>query len=76
MLVPLVGGVILGNLPYLGFPQVSAEVELWYLRAYFVFAMVAYFNWAFFVTDRICRYLDINCLTITPRLLSKGTETG
>ena len=76
LLVPLVGGAVLGNLPYFGLSQVSANVELWYLRAYFAFATVAYFNWAFFVIGRICKYLDINCLTITPRLLHKGTETG
>lgn len=76
MLAPLVGGAVIGNLPYFGIPQVSAEAELWYLRAYFVFAAVAYFRWALLVTGAICRYLDINCLTITPRLLPKGTETS
>ena len=76
MLAPLVGGAVLGNLPYIGLPQVSATTELWYLRGYFAFAAVAYFNWAIFVINRICTYLDINCLTITPRLLHKGTVTG
>ncbi|KAG8527137.1 uncharacterized protein KY384_008566 [Bacidia gigantensis] len=70
MLIPLIGGGVLVNLPpLLAFPPVSAITELWYLRAYFVFALVAYFRWALLVTGSICEYLDINCLTITPRLL-------
>jgi len=64
MLWPLIGGAIIGNLPYLGLPGVSPEVELWYLRGYFVFAVVAYFRWAFLVINSICSYLGINCLTI------------
>jgi ethanolaminephosphotransferase len=64
MLTPLVGGAILGNLPRLGLPQVSAVAELWYLRGYFVFALIVYFRWAFLVIDSICSYLGINCLTI------------
>jgi ethanolaminephosphotransferase len=67
MLVPLLGGAVLGNLPRIGLPAVSAEVELWYLRAYFVFAMVAYFRWALLVINSICAYLGINCLTITDK---------
>ena len=71
-LYPLIGGAILVNLPpLLGYEPVSAEVELWYLRAYFVFATIVYFTWAFRVINSICNYLDINCLTITKRLLPK-----
>ncbi|MCJ1384345.1 hypothetical protein MMC17_007461 [Xylographa soralifera] len=68
MLVPLVGGAVLINLPYLGFAGISAVQELWYLRAYFVFAVVAYFRWALLVINSICSYLGINCLTITEKL--------
>lgn len=64
MLWPLVGGAVLGNLPVFGFEPVSASVELWYLRAYFVFALVVYFRWAFLVIDAICSYLGIRCLRI------------
>lgn len=67
MLVPLLGGAVLGNLPRIGLPAITAEVELWYLRAYFVFAMVAYFRWALLVISSICAYLGINCLTITEK---------
>jgi len=67
MLVPLVGGALLVNLPRFGLPAASPAVEIWYLRAYFVFAVTAYMRWAFLVIDRICRYLDINCLTIKTR---------
>lgn len=64
MLTPLVGGAILGNLPRVGLPQLPAYLELWYLRGYFVFAMIVYFRWAFLVINSICSYLGINCLTI------------
>ncbi|KAL8971753.1 MAG: hypothetical protein Q9197_003106 [Variospora fuerteventurae] len=67
MLAPLIGGAVLGNLPLLGLSAVTASVELWYLRAYFVFALVVYFRWALLVIHSICDYLGINCLTITPK---------
>ncbi|MCJ1313052.1 hypothetical protein MMC25_006728 [Agyrium rufum] len=67
MLAPLIGGAVLANLPYLGLSRISAVQELWYLRAYFVFALVVYFRWAFLVITSICNYLGINCLTITPK---------
>lgn len=65
MLVPLIGGAVLGNLPRIGLPAVSAHVELWYLRAYLAFALIVYFRWALLVINSICTYLGINCLTIT-----------
>ncbi|RKF80062.1 putative CDP-alcohol phosphatidyltransferase class-I family protein C22A12.10 [Golovinomyces cichoracearum] len=64
MLSPLVGGALLGNLPRIGLPAVSATIELWYLRAYFIFAMIVYFRWAFLVISSICSFLGISCLTI------------
>lgn len=64
LLTPLIGGTALGNLPLLGLPPVSAWVELWYLRAYFFFALVAYMHWALLVINRITTFLGINCLTI------------
>jgi ethanolaminephosphotransferase len=67
LLVPLVGGALLTNLPRLGFSAIDPTVELWYLRAYFVFAISAYMRWAYVVIDKICAYLDINCLTIKRR---------
>ena len=68
MLAPLVGGAVIFNAPYIGLSSLSATMELWYLRAYFVFAVVVYFRWALLVINSICSYLDINCLTITDRL--------
>lgn len=65
MLIPLVGGAVLANLPRIGLSPISAEAELWYLRAYLVFATVVYFRWALLVINSICAYLGINCLTIT-----------
>ena len=80
MLAPLIGGAFIVNLPYLGFPRMGVEAELWYLRAYFVFAVVVYFRWALLVINSICSYLGINCLTITeksaPGQLKKPTENG
>lgn len=64
VLLPLVGGAILTNLPYLGYESITPEFELLYLQAYFGFAAIVYGNWAWRVIDNICRFLDINCLTI------------
>ncbi|KAJ5630456.1 uncharacterized protein N7484_010556 [Penicillium longicatenatum] len=61
---PLIGGAVLANLPRLGFPMVSAWVEVWYLRLYLVFAFVIYMHWAVLVINRITTFLGINCLTI------------
>lgn len=67
LLVPLLGGALLGNLPRLGLPAVHATTELWYLRGYFAFAAVVYGRWAVLVISSICDYLGINCLTITEK---------
>ncbi|KAL2216275.1 sn-1,2-diacylglycerol cholinephosphotransferase [Thermoascus aurantiacus ATCC 26904] len=64
LITPLIGGAFLGNLPRFGLPMVSATIELWYLRAYLVFAFVAYMHWALLVINRITTFLGINCLTI------------
>lgn len=61
---PLVGGAIATNTPRFGLPGLSPQVELYWLYAYFVFAVVVYFRWALLVINSICSYLDINCLTI------------
>ncbi|RKF59862.1 putative CDP-alcohol phosphatidyltransferase class-I family protein C22A12.10 [Erysiphe neolycopersici] len=71
MLVPLLGGVILGNLPRIGLPAITANGELWYLRAYLIFAIIVYFRWAFLVINSICSFLGVNCLTI-PHVNSYG----
>ncbi|GAB1212802.1 hypothetical protein ATERTT37_001949 [Aspergillus terreus] len=61
---PLIGGAILANLPRFGLPMVSGWFEVLYLRAYLLFAFVAYMHWAFLVINRITTFLGINCLTI------------
>ena len=66
MLAPLIGGAVLVNLPYLGYRGPTAGQELMYLRGYFVFALGVYLRWASLVIESICRFLEINCLTITP----------
>ena len=72
MLAPLVGGAVLVNLPYIGLLGLSPAMEAWYLRGYFVFAVIAYFTWAVRVIDKICAFLDINCLTIKKK--TKGEK--
>ncbi len=69
MLWPLVGGALIFNLPVLGLAPLTAGAELLYLQAYFVFAVVVYFRWAFLVINSICEYLGINCLTIPEKKL-------
>ncbi|KOS21650.1 putative CDP-alcohol phosphatidyltransferase class-I family protein [Escovopsis weberi] len=64
MLAPLVGGAALANLPRLGLPPIGAELELYYLWAYFFFAAVVYFRWAYLVINAICDFLGIQALTI------------
>lgn len=64
LLTPLLGGAVLANLPRVGLPMVAGWVELLYLRAYLVFALVAYMHWAVLVINRITTFLGINCLTI------------
>ena len=78
MLGPLVGGAVLGNLPRLGLglAPVSATTELYYLRAYFAFAVVVYFRWAVLVINAICGYLGINCLTISNKVAPGQQKEG
>lgn len=78
MLAPLIGGAVLGNLPRFGLNPIKAEYELWYLRAYFVFAIIVYFRWALLVINSICDYLGINCLTIPypPPSITKKAEVA
>ena len=64
LLLPLIGGDILFNLPYLGFAAISSDVEKYYLWAYFALSVVVYFRWAYLVINAICDYLEIPCLTI------------
>lgn len=78
MLAPMIGGALLVNHPYFTltgttFGPISANFELWYLRAYFVFAAVVYGRWAHLVITSICDFLGINCLTIPHRTT---TENG
>ncbi|CAK1364204.1 Choline/ethanolaminephosphotransferase 2 [Cercospora beticola] len=64
LLAPLIGGAVLVNLPYIGFPAPSAEIQLYYLWGYFVFSTIVYGRWAYVVCTAICEYLGIRCLTI------------
>jgi ethanolaminephosphotransferase len=81
MLAPLIGGALLVNHPYFTIPgttfgPVSANFELWYLRAYFVFAAVVYGKWAHLVITSICDYLGINCLTIPKETAEKNARSN
>lgn len=75
LIVPLVGGAVLTNLPRLGLPGPSPRQELAYMWAYLAFAIVVYARWALLVITSICNYLGIQCLTIPverQRELAKG----
>ncbi|KAI5798969.1 CDP-alcohol phosphatidyltransferase-domain-containing protein [Geopyxis carbonaria] len=76
LLTPLLGGAVLANLPLVGLPRISAFYELWYLRGYFVFAVIIYFQWAIRVINGICGYLGIQCLRITPKSPPAGVLNG
>ena len=64
LLLPLIGGAVMVNLPFIGLDPVSREIEHYYLWAYFVTSVVVYFRWAYLVINAICDYLGIQCLTI------------
>lgn len=81
MLAPMIGGALLVNHPYFtiagtSFGPISAAFELWYLRAYFVFAAVVYGKWAHLVITSICSYLGINCLTIPKQTMEKIAKSN
>ncbi|KAI8983801.1 CDP-alcohol phosphatidyltransferase-domain-containing protein [Pilobolus umbonatus] len=70
LLIPLIMGCIISNLPRLSFiqePIFTAESEYLFLLAYFVFALVAYLRWAIVVINSFCDYLGIQCLRIPPQ---------
>ncbi|KAE9981533.1 hypothetical protein EG328_011570 [Venturia inaequalis] len=74
LITPLAGGALLANVPaFLGLRPITHEWELFYLRAYFVFAVIVYGRWAHLVITSICEYLGINCLTI-PTAQLKANE--
>lgn len=64
LLLPLVGGAALVNLPLFGLEPVSAEIEHYYLWSYCAVALAVYSRWAYLVINAICDYLGIQCLTI------------
>ena len=67
LLLPLMGGAVLANLPQFGYERMSPDFEYRYLMVYFVFSLIVYGNWAGRVISSICNFLDINCLTIKSR---------
>lgn len=68
MLIPVIGGSIIINLPLIGLPAVmSPWGELVYLRLMFFFCVVAYFGSSLTMINRFCEVLGINCLTIRSR---------
>lgn len=74
LLTPLLFGGLISNLPSLGLQTWDDDQELWYLRAYFAFAAVAYSRWAYLVITAICNFLGINALTISPERVKKAKE--
>ena len=76
LIAPLAGGAIGTNLPRVGLPGLSPQAELYWLYAYFVFAVVVYCRWALLVIDSICSYLGINCLTIPADKQQRTSRAG
>lgn len=82
LLWPLVGGAALAHLPTLGslvgmrVAPINPVFEAWYLRLYFVFATTVYMTWAVRVIDKICAFLDINCLTIKKKAGTAKEKVG
>jgi ethanolaminephosphotransferase len=77
MMLPLVGGALLVNAPFLlnGRILLSPEHEFYYLTAFALFATVAYGHWALLVIDRFCSHLGIRCLRIPyPNAASAAKE--
>lgn len=74
MLVPLVLGAFIVNLPALGRAPLSASAELFLLWAFLLASTVMYFYWALTIIRAICLYLDINALTIRHR--ASDVENG
>ncbi|KAI9482914.1 MAG: hypothetical protein EXX96DRAFT_556096 [Benjaminiella poitrasii] len=66
MLIPLVLGAIITNLPlYINMdPIFTPRSEYVYLVCYFIIASIMYLHWAVRVIDSICTYLGIRCLVI------------
>lgn len=71
-MTPLIGGAIGANLTRVGLSGFTPEIELYWLYAYFVFAIVVYFRWAYLVITSICDYLGINCFTIPSKKQKSG----
>ncbi|KAA1076259.1 hypothetical protein PGT21_036406 [Puccinia graminis f. sp. tritici] len=68
MLIPIIGGSILINLPMIGLPVVlSPWRELVFLRLMFFFSIVGYVGSSLRTINRFCEVLRINCLTIRPK---------
>ncbi|KAF2234441.1 Choline/ethanolaminephosphotransferase [Viridothelium virens] len=80
MLVPLLAGALLFNLPVLGLKPITLlglsreTTEYYYLWAFFLYANVVYFRWAYLVIRDICDFLDINCLTIKQQPVARAKE--
>ncbi|POW12289.1 hypothetical protein PSTT_04636, partial [Puccinia striiformis] len=65
VLIPIIGGSIIINLPMIGLPAVlSPWGELVYLRLMFFLSVVGYVGSSLRIIERFCQVLRINCLTI------------
>ncbi|KAI8344191.1 CDP-alcohol phosphatidyltransferase-domain-containing protein [Chlamydoabsidia padenii] len=69
LMVPLIGGAVISNLPRLNAiePIFTPESEFLYICGFFIFSLLAYLRWAVVVINSFCNYLGINCLTIPKR---------
>ncbi|KAI8990911.1 hypothetical protein BDF20DRAFT_841466 [Mycotypha africana] len=69
LLIPLIIGALLTNIPLFipslsNRPLITPKFEYLFLCGYFLFAVVAYVQWAVVVIHSFCKFLGIRCLTI------------
>ena len=64
LMIPFFLGCLLVNLPFIGGPQINAELEFSFLLLWFAIALVGYGNWAYHLVHSFCGYLNIHCLRL------------
>ena len=75
MLPPIVGAILVNAPVWLGRRLVDDRQELLLLWFALALAAALYSHWAKSTIDAFCRYLGVNCLTITPkRVVTEGAD--
>ncbi|PJF19383.1 hypothetical protein PSACC_00769 [Paramicrosporidium saccamoebae] len=66
LMFPLFAGAVLINIPLIVpiAPFITPTMELVYVWAWLVFALVGYFQWSYHVINSFCNFLNISCFTL------------